>query len=240
MESGKQLSSSSQADDIEMSNKDNPLVFMDLSIDGTAAGRLLYKDVMPEAAKNFRALCTGEMGIGKTTGKPLNYKGTVFYRIIEKTYAEGGDIENNDGTGGESINGGTFKAENDIKLRSERGMLYMANNPEEIDSRFLIVFQYHFFIDWSYVAVGKVIRGLETLGKIEQKASDTGKPSGLVEVTDCGEIPQSNIIEATKKKAERREVSFDSVESPDGPAKKQVKKQRVTTPKSHSDSKKVI
>ncbi|XP_076948838.1 peptidyl-prolyl cis-trans isomerase CYP18-4-like [Bidens hawaiensis] len=221
MESGKQLSSSSQ-DDIEMGNKDNPRVFMDLSIDGIAAGRFLYKDVMPKAAENFRALCTGEMGIGKTTGKPLHYKGSVFYYIEEHAFAEGGDVENND-------------AENDIKLCSKRGMLYMANNPEEIDSRFLIVFQYHFYIDWGYVAVGRVIEGMETLEKIEQKATDTGKPFGMVKVTDCGEIPQSNIIEVTKKKAEKRAISSDSDESPDGLVEKQVKKHE-STPKCHSDS----
>ncbi|XP_076893298.1 uncharacterized protein LOC143545263 [Bidens hawaiensis] len=79
---------------------------MDLSNDGTAAVRLvieLFKDEMPIAAENFRALCTGEKGTGITTGKPLHYKGTVFYRMHKRIFAEGGDIENNDGTGGESI-----------------------------------------------------------------------------------------------------------------------------------------
>ena len=61
-----------------------PRVFMDLSIGGVPAGRLvfeLYADQVPKTAENFRALCTGEKGVGKA-GKPLHYKGSTFHRII--------------------------------------------------------------------------------------------------------------------------------------------------------------
>ena len=39
----------------------------------------LFTDVTPKTAENFRALCTGEKGIG-TLGKPLHFKGSVFHR----------------------------------------------------------------------------------------------------------------------------------------------------------------
>jgi len=60
-------------------------------------GRLiieLFADKVPRAAENFRCLCTGEKGFGKTTGKPLHYKGSIFHRIINKFMAQGGDFTN--------------------------------------------------------------------------------------------------------------------------------------------------
>lgn len=61
-----------------------PRVFFDVTVGGQSAGRItfeLYNDIVPRTAENFRALCTGEKGVGKS-GKPLHYKGSVFHRII--------------------------------------------------------------------------------------------------------------------------------------------------------------
>jgi peptidyl-prolyl isomerase D len=55
----------------------NPRCYLDISIGGELEGRMvveLYKDVVPKTAENFRALCTGEKGIGPHTGVPLHYK----------------------------------------------------------------------------------------------------------------------------------------------------------------------
>lgn len=41
----------------------------------------LFNNVVPKTANNFRALCTGEMGIG-ISGKPLHFKGSYFHRGI--------------------------------------------------------------------------------------------------------------------------------------------------------------
>lgn len=61
----------------------NPRVFFDIEIDGEKAGRItmeLFRNITPKTAENFRALCTGEKGKGKS-GKKLHYKGSSFHRV---------------------------------------------------------------------------------------------------------------------------------------------------------------
>ena len=70
-------------------------VFMDIEIDGDYAGRIVigcYGNMLPNTTENFRALATGEKGIGPITGKPLHYKGSRFHFIRDGEYAAGGDI----------------------------------------------------------------------------------------------------------------------------------------------------
>ncbi|KAL0348478.1 UNVERIFIED_CONTAM: Peptidyl-prolyl cis-trans isomerase 1 [Sesamum angustifolium] len=101
----------------------NPKVFFDMTVDGQPAGRIvmeLYADVVPKTAENFRALCTGEKGVGKS-GKPLHFKGSTFHRVIPNFMCQGGDFTAGNGTGGESIYGSKFEDENFVKKHTGPG-----------------------------------------------------------------------------------------------------------------------
>jgi len=68
-----------------MSTEKRHLTYFDIEIGGRPSGRIvieLYNDAVPKTAENFRALCTGEKGVGQL-GKPLCYKGSGFHRVIK-------------------------------------------------------------------------------------------------------------------------------------------------------------
>ena len=86
--------------------------FFDINYGDDFLGRIvfeLFTETVPKTAENFRALCTGEKGVSKVSGKPLHYKGSIFHRIIKSFMIQGGDFTNFNGTGGESIYGEKFE-----------------------------------------------------------------------------------------------------------------------------------
>ena len=169
----------------------NPRVFFDLGIKGQASGRLvfnLYADVVPKTAENFRALCTGEKGIGKS-GKKLHYKDSVFHRIIPNFMAQGGDFTNFNGTGGESIYGLKFADENFKTRHTKKGLLSMANaGPNTNGSQFFITFIPCDWLDGKHTVFGEVSEGLELLAKLEKLGSNSGQPKDIVKIIECGQL----------------------------------------------------
>ncbi|CAC9488911.1 CYP11 / cyclophilin 11 [Leishmania donovani] len=172
----------------------NPKVFFDISIDNKAAGRMvmeLYADTVPKTVENFRALCTGEKGKGRS-GKPLHYKNSVFHRVIPNFMIQGGDFTRGNGTGGESIYGTTFRDESfsgKAGRHTGLGCLSMANaGPNTNGSQFFICTAATPWLDGKHVVFGRVIDGLDVVKKVERLGSSSGKPRSRIVVSDCGEL----------------------------------------------------
>ncbi|KAM1702133.1 hypothetical protein ACFXTN_025308 [Malus domestica] len=172
-----------------------PRCYLDISIGGELEGRVvveLYNDIVPKTAENFRALCTGELGIAPHTNAPLHYKGVCFHRVIKGFMIQGGDISAGNGSGGESIYGLKFEDENfDIK-HERKGMLSMANKgPDTNGSQFFITTTRTSHLDGKHVAFGKVIKGMGVVRSVEHvNTKDGDLPIQEVVIADCGELPE--------------------------------------------------
>lgn len=165
-------------------------MFLDISIGLCRVGRVvieLFKDVVPKTAENFRALCTGEKGIG-ILGKPLHYKGSIFHRTVSQFMIQGGDIIAYDGTSGESIYGLTFEDEN-FKLKHLTGSVSMVNaGPNTNSSQFFITTIPTEQLDGANVVFGKVKKGLGVVEEVSKVATHQDCPSVKCCIEDCGEL----------------------------------------------------
>jgi len=166
-------------------------VFFDMSIGGAPSGRIvmeLREDVVPKTAENFRALCTGEKGMGKS-GKPLHFKGSAFHRVIPQFMCQGGDFTAGNGTGGESIYGAKFADENFQLKHTGPGVLSMANaGPNTNGSQFFLCTVKTDWLDGKHCVFGNVVEGMNVVKAIEAVGSQSGKTSKPVVIADCGQL----------------------------------------------------
>lgn len=171
----------------------NVHVFFDIEIGSKPAGRIefeLFTDVAPKTVENFRALATGEKGIGRS-GKNLHYKGSTFHRIIPGFMCQGGDFTHASGRGGESIYGATFRDEweHGVVHHTEPGLLSMANRGSNTNgSQFFITLAPTSWLDNRHVVFGRVVHGMEVVLEMEKVGSRSGTPSVSVVVTNSGEL----------------------------------------------------
>lgn len=172
---------------------DEKEVFFDIAIGGTQYGRIIMKlfdDTVPKTVENFRALCTGDKVIGKTSGKALHYKGTTFQRIIPGVICHGGDFTLTDGSGGEPIHGAhEFLSENFENKHTGPGILSMVNSGNgATGTQFFICTTKTEWLDGKHVVFGEVVEGMDVVKAMENVGLPDGTTTMQVTIDDCGLI----------------------------------------------------
>lgn len=150
----------------------------------------LFADEVPKTAENFRALCTGELGLGKVSNTPLHYRGSIFHRIIKGFMCQGGDFTRRNGAGGESIYGATFPDESFQRKHDTHGLLSMANRgPNTQSSQFFMTTRPTPHLDGKHVVFGKIVVGYNILEMMENEpVDDNSRPLHNVMIANCGEL----------------------------------------------------
>ncbi|XP_017781537.1 PREDICTED: peptidyl-prolyl cis-trans isomerase G [Nicrophorus vespilloides] len=223
--------------------------FFDISIGGLPSGRIvfeLFNDIVPKTCENFRCLCTGEKGIGETTQKPLNYNGVIFHRVVKDFIIQGGDFSNGNGTGGESIYGGTFEDENFQYLHDKPLLLSMANRGKNTNgSQFFITTQPAPHLDNVHVVFGRVVGGVDVVRQVESLPVDANsRPLQDAKISKCGELVKQTKVKKDKKKKKAKSDEENEASSEDDEEqkrnKKKMKKERKKEKKEkrHKKSKK--
>ena len=171
-------------------------VWMSITWGKGKCGRIeieLDADATPDAAYNFAMLCSGERGLAPLSSSPLHYKNTCFHRICKGNFVQGGDIEFNDGSGGDSVFGGCFLAEAKglEKSHNAPGIVSMGHlgDPNSQSSQFFITCKPQHDLDGDHTIVGKVVKGMEHVlaaSNVEVDEDNDDRPIEDCKITDCG------------------------------------------------------
>ena len=133
----------------------------------------LFPDVAPKACENFLGLAQNN-----------KYNGVKFHRVIPNFMIQGGDFENNNGTGGKSIWGKPFEDECTAAVKFDKpGLLAMANaGPKTNGSQFFITTAATPWLQGKHTIFGEVSKGNEVVKAIEAMGSNSGKPQEEIKI----------------------------------------------------------
>ncbi len=151
----------------------------------------LFSKEVPKTSLNFYTLC-----------KNKKYKDVLFHRIIKNFMIQGGDITNNNGTGGYSIYGDNFPDENFIFKHDSPGLLSMANSgPNTNGSQFFITTTETPHLDNKHVVFGKIIDGYNIIKSMETQLTDNNdKPIQDCYIKECGILNKNELDKILSQK----------------------------------------
>lgn len=163
--------------------KGNHHVYLEVSIDDTPSRRIefiLYANISPLAAENFKRMCEGVPSAQHT------WVGSKFYRILDKFIDQTGP----EGVAGSAVNPGQSFDDDPggLKLKHDRpGLLSLANSgPNTNTGHFSIVMAPAPHLDGAYVIFGEVISGLDHAWAVNALATESGTPRGIARITRAG------------------------------------------------------
>ncbi|CAO4370236.1 unnamed protein product [Caenorhabditis nigoni] len=185
-------------------------VFLDMALDEKPIGRIeikLFTSEAPKTCENFRALCTGELGMAPNNKARLHYKGNEIHRVVKKFMIQGGDITDGDGRGGFSIYGRYFDDEKFVLKHSKPYLLSMANKgPNSNSSQFFITTAPAPHCNGKHVVFGEVIKGREVVDVLDNlEVDEKSKPIAKVRIFNSGELVK-------KKKPSKTEEELAALE----------------------------
>lgn len=174
------------------------VIYLDVSIGSAAPERIeigLYGRACPKAVENMKGMagCTSQ-------NKQHCYKGSGFHRIIKDFIIQGGDISPGDGTGRVNIFNRPFGDEVYAMalMHDGPGVVQMANSgPDSNGGQFVIMVQGAAHLNGNHVVVGKVLKGLKHVVKINAVEVDGEKysPNTKVTIQGCGVLVNSATAE---------------------------------------------